>query len=921
MRKNLMSVACRLAIGAATVALLPASAFAQAAEDDAAEEDAKEIIVTGTLIRGSAPVGSNSIALGAEQLEETAAISSNALLASIPQVTNYFNRVPVADLGIAVNQIQVSRPNLRNISGSNASSAATLVLVDGHRIASAGVNQASIDPDMIPTGAIERVEVVTEGGSATYGADAVAGVINFITRKRFDGIKVGGHYGIAKNYWQYDANATVGKTWDNGSAYVSYSYTKSDALYGRDRDYIRNLDYSAATYRGRDRTCVNPNLSVNQVITNFNFTLSSTNYAAPGFIANTVNACDNSEDRTIVPRAERHGVLGGLSWDFSDSTSVDVRAFWGQRKTRASTVLTGAVNVGAGNPAASALPAGLSLGVQPFTVFGSPVVNFASVNFSLEPLLGQDSQHSDTSIREYGINAELKHDLNDNWQVRALANWSKSDSRLSLTGLNGARLNAAGAATTAATAFNPFNVVNNNAALIADLIDNEIAGQTRDNLLQLRLITEGKLFDLPGGEVRVALGYEYTRDKLQRRFQPAIRIGTLGATPFTPYSRNVHSLFGEIVLPVISDGDGGSMLTASGSARYDKYSDFGSTFNPKVGFVFEPTEGFNIRGNWGTSFTAPTPVDQLGSLGSTINSFNFVPFVRPGSTLLPGSNNTVALQGSQANLKAQTADTWSVGVDLEPTKGLRLNASYYSVEFSNVLGTPTSNAGIFNDFPGNVLYDVNGLSLTAVNSFLTNGGASPFSASLATQYANTITAIGGGRIVEVVDFRVGNFGILKVSGIDAGFNINHPTGFGGIDFALNANIPLNRKQQASPTSVVVDQLQTENPLLFLKTDLGFDIGAFRAQMTWNHTSGYNIVPTASVPVQSRVKGYDTVNTFFKYDVPGDSMILKDLSLTVNIDNIFNKNPPVLLRNNPNEFGFANGFSLGRMFILGVSKKF
>ena len=84
------------------------------------------------------------------------------------------------------------------------------------------------------------------------------------------------------------------------------------------------------------------------------------------------------------------------------------------------------------------------------------------------------------------------------------------------------------------------------------------------------------------------------------------------------------------------------MLTLSGSGRYDKYSDFGNTFNPKLGATFEPVKGFRFRGNWGTSFTAPTPVDQLGSLGSTISSFPFVPF-NPGVTLLPGSNNTIAL--------------------------------------------------------------------------------------------------------------------------------------------------------------------------------------------------------------------------------------------------------------------------------------
>ena len=384
-----------LLLGVASAAMLPSHAMAQDASDEEAANEDKEIIVTGTLIRGAAPVGSNIIGLGQEALAESGAQSSNDLLASIPQVTNYFNRVPVSDLAIAVNQIQISRPNLRNISGNSAASSATLILVDGHRIASAGVNQASIDPDLIPTGAIERVEVVTEGGSATYGADAVAGVINFITRKRFDGILAGAHYGTAKNYWQWDANATVGKAWDDGSAYVSYSYTKSDSLLGKERDFIRNLDYSSLPYRGLDVNCAAPNLSVNTVLTAFGATIASTTYAAPGFVAGTSNRCDNSQEATIVPKAERHGILGGLNWSFGESTEIDIRAYWGQRKTLATSILDGSVAVGPTNPyVAGSLPAGLSLGVQPFTIFGSPVVNQAAVNFNLLPLGLREQEHN-----------------------------------------------------------------------------------------------------------------------------------------------------------------------------------------------------------------------------------------------------------------------------------------------------------------------------------------------------------------------------------------------------------------------------------------------------------------------------------------------------------------------------------------------
>ena len=123
---------------------------------------------------------------------------------------------------------------------------------------------------------------------------------------------------------------------------------------------------------------------------------------------------------------------------------------------------------------------------------------------------------STTSIREWGANAEIKHDINDNWQLRALANWSQSDSGYQLTGLSATRLNAAGVASTLASAFNPFNVANNNPALLADLMDDELAGQAKDNLIQLRALVEGKLFDLPGGDARVAFGYEYMSDRLKQ---------------------------------------------------------------------------------------------------------------------------------------------------------------------------------------------------------------------------------------------------------------------------------------------------------------------------------------------------------------------------------------------------------------------
>ena len=906
--------------GLAAMGVIPGSADAQETGQQDMPTVENEIVVTGTLLRGGAPVGSNSVMLGADTIQKTAAISSNELLASVPQVSNFFNRVPLADLAIATNQIQVTRPNIRNLAPggktSVAASSPTLILVDGHRIASVGVNQASIDPDLIPIGAIERVDVVTEGGSATYGADAVAGTINFVTRRRFDGLKVDGHYGFADDYWQWDASATAGKDWGSGSLYVSYSYSKSDKLYGRERSFIRDLDYTAQPYRPRDLTCASPNLSLNTVIPAFGATVASVNYAAPAYVAGTRNLCENSQDDVYIPSAERHGVLASQFQQLDDRTEVTVKAFYARRSTLKTGDLTGVVAVSPANPyAAASLPPGLALG--PTTVqipgFGTfPAVNLASVSFNLRPVLGADAQRERTRLEEWGFNAEVVRDLDDNWQARLLFNWSESDSSFALTGISSARLNAAGAGTSLATAFNPFDVSSNNPALLADLIDSQIGGQARDNLVDIRGIVEGRLAVLPGGDLRLAVGYEYMNDQLQQRYLSDIRIGTLSTYPFASYSRNVHAFFGEVRAPLLSDGAGGSMLTLSASGRYDKYSDFGGTFNTKFGGTFKPAEWLSLRGNWGTSFTAPTPLDQLGSQRNTISSFAFVPFANPADPP-PGGAYTVSIQGSTANLKPQTADTWSIGADLTPFQGLRASVNYYDVKFQDILQTPLVNADILANYPSQILTRGTGFSAAELLAF---AAGAPNGEAVVRPLIDS-----GTLVYSLVDFRVANFGILHVKGIDFDVNYAYDTSFGSIDASVNGNRPLSRKAQASPTSPVVDELALESPKLYLQAALGATVGGLRAQATWNHTGGYAIAPTSSVPVQDRVGAFDTVNLFFKYDVPGQSALLKNLSFTLNVNNVFDQDPPLLRRNLPSELGFANGFTFGRMFILGVSKQF
>jgi len=883
-------------IGTAGITLIPMAAWAQ---DDDAEEDDDTIVVTGTLIRGEAPIGSNSITLGTERLEETAAVSSNELLASIPQVTNYFNNVPTADLAIAANQIQISRPNIREITSQNAASSGTLILFDGHRIASAGVSQASIDPDVIPIAAIERVDVVTEGGSAIYGADAVAGVINFITRRRFDGLQVDGSYGVADNYWQWDLNGIAGTDWGTGSAYAAGSYSKSDALFGRERNFIRRLDYTSEPYTPDGRNCASPNLSVNYQLGGN--TITSLTAASPDFIPGTFNACDTTDDSARVPEIERYGGLLSLTQELDETGSVDVRAFYSRRDSLATSDLGAQAQLPANFTVPPTFPPSIPV-PTPFGTFDAlPVATGA---FSFSPALGTATGRSTTRIEEWGINAEFRQKIFADWEARLLANWSGSDSRFSIRSANVTRLNEA----SSSGAFDPFNIAAADPALLADILDNELAGQATDDLLNLRAIGEGSLFELPGGEVRMAVGIEFMEDTLRLRQSPDLRIGGLTNVAYDRYNRDVWSAFGELLVPVVD------MVEISLAGRYDDYSDFGSTFNPKIGATVRPVEWFSIRGNWGTSFTAPTPLDQLRSSANTITPFPFVAFTRPGDTPVQGSF-TVALQGSVPNLQPQEADTWSIGFDASPPfiEGLDLNFSYYNVEFTNILSTPTPGVGIFTDFPDNIQTAVGGISDADLRAF---GAQQPGGAALVE------SLIAQGVIVyELVDFRTGNFGIVRVEGLDFGAHYRADTGFGGIDMSVTGNYQLSRERQVSPTAAIVDALQFDTPDFRLRTSLGADIGAFRAQATWNHTGGYDIVPLATVPVQDSVSAYNTIDLYFRYEVPADSGILQDLAFTLNVDNLFDEDPPVFFGSGFNDAGFANGFTLGRMFVFGVRKRF
>src|SRR6478735_3917480 len=199
----------------------------------AAEESIDEVVVTGSRVRGEVPVGSTVIALGREEIASSPSITTDRIIAELPQVFDLgISENSRGQPGGAGNIVYANSVNIHGI-GPNA----TLTLIDGHRATS---NGRSVNPSVIPTLGLERIEVVADGASAIYGSDAVAGVVNLIPRRNLDGAEAFSRYGsdTRGDFHEWNAGAAFGKVFDRGQVMLSYEHAFRSELSGADRSFF-----------------------------------------------------------------------------------------------------------------------------------------------------------------------------------------------------------------------------------------------------------------------------------------------------------------------------------------------------------------------------------------------------------------------------------------------------------------------------------------------------------------------------------------------------------------------------------------------------------------------------------------------------------------------------------------------------------
>lgn len=282
----------------------------------------EEIVVTGTHIRGSAPVGSSLTTYTREDIERTGVARIDQFLRKLPQ--NFASvDASTALAGATASGVSQGGANIYGGAGINLhglSPGATLTLLNGHRLAPSGSEGGFVDISMIPLSAVERVEILSDGASALYGADAVAGVVNFILRTDYEGAETSVRYGASTHgdLGELTASQLLGTSWNTGNILLTLEHDKQESLLTSDRDFIplQSIPWTLAPENRRDSVFISARQALADHTTVFGDALYSDRHlraTTPAFAGANVLTDLDSDAKNVAATAGLEQKLSG-SW-------------------------------------------------------------------------------------------------------------------------------------------------------------------------------------------------------------------------------------------------------------------------------------------------------------------------------------------------------------------------------------------------------------------------------------------------------------------------------------------------------------------------------------------------------------------------------------------------------------------------------
>jgi iron complex outermembrane receptor protein len=932
-------------VGSLALLGLASHAFAQSTE--------QRVEITGSIIKRIQAEGALPLqVIRAQELQRTGITSAEQLVQSLAANGSGVDNMVSNQGGDFLNSLLFSGRAANNgssgVSLRGLGPQNTLVLLNGRRVSPHGLSGKSVDLNTIPLAAVDRIEILKDGASAIYGTDAIGGVINFVLKRDYAGLEATASTDITEqgggNIHRANLLFGAGSLDQSGfNVVATLSFEKQERLRGSQRDFHNG--YQPERGLAPDTTGT-PFATINAaggtaLPASFVLPGSTQSYNRFNLLALPGQAGCNSIPNTYAYRGDITGFNNNnvsCTYDYGKDWSLQ------QPVERLNLVTRGLLKLGADHTALAELTwsqvksnneytpnqiASVARGANyPRWVRDLNGVEVLDANGQRIPspyyldlagvVPGYNNQapirlrwrcevcgtrKQETESKTYRALVGLEGVLGG-WDYRV--GLSSAGSRTDTNYLDGYLVESRFKAVMETGLVNPFlRPGQSQTAEAVRLVESAkfygplYGGEAK--LTQLDGVVSGELFKLPAGALAGALGVDFRQESFKFRDDtgtaPAI-IGAGSPSALAKADRDISAVYAELSVPILKG------LESQLAVRHDRYSDFGSTTNPKVGLRFQPLDQLLFRASYNEGFHAPDfgPLYEGESSGQFTSDVNDPAFNCAQTPDIRFCNiRPATISGGNPNLRPEKSKQWSVGFVVEPVAGISASVDVWQVEIKDRIGTRT---------PQEVL-----------------ANASTLGEYIVRNPDGTIAFVRGGWLNVAGD---------KVQGADITLTFAANTGVGRFSAKLDGTYLKSyktRKFDTDPWSERVGQFGDFDFLWDLKqrwkhtASLTWSQGPWSSTLSQVYKSGYLAeVDGYGSGVILQERGFQKyIDAYTLYNLSATWTGIKNLSLTAGIKNLLDKDPPFSNHNVDNVAGAGwdarVGDPRGRSFTLSATYKF
>jgi len=803
---------------------------------------------------------------------------------------------------------------------------ATLVLIDGHRMAPNALSddgqRSFVDISNIPFDTIERVEILKDGASAIYGSDAMAGVVNVILKKNFVGTTMNAEGGTSTQGGGATAHLSVtsgfGNLDDDGyNAFASVEFRHENEITDASRaGNSSNGGWTTTNWTNFGGLNWTPGAVNSYVaypkIPGSTYLVSPTTGAIDVLSGSctaaqiTSSSCTYKDPGAIQPESQNLNLLASFTKRLSDGWQLAVKATFFQSKVD---VISSGLGASYGsNPYTYNANVAVSAGVSPYqSSLGSVGPITVPANYPGNTLgtsaivIGADSSSPTVEDKVDSKNYRLAFDLTGSigeWDTLTAVGLTRNTVDQDFQGTQ--NVYALNAALNRAT--NPYSLTGANSAADIAAIYPSVTSHDVSDLNYVEFHASRSIMQLSGGDLGFSTGASYVWRSMQSPAPALVAEGVVyGNNAFVSGTQTDAALFAELAAPLTKT------FELDAAARYDHFGDIGenNSVTPKTGFKWTPNNVFALRGTLSTGFRAPNPA-EAGESGQSYVGSGVDNTLCPGGltatnghpaagSFIAACTQPIVLNTSNHNLKPEKSDSETLGVILEPIKGWSSTIDLYQIKIKDQIVTPgtvnqanavrssTDSSGLCADGKGGTYSCTSseGLILYIPNEYINANSTTTSGIELETHYK----------------FGLGNYGSLLTS-LDWSHMMSYVLDADGVSYQL-----------AGTHGPSIIGGNTGNPKDRIQATLTWDKGPWDVTTALNYVGGYSVVDpsyeggstcaTALAAVQgypyfpggNAPSSYCQIGSFMTTDLTVRYKVSKQLVVHAAMNNVFDRQPP------------------------------